>query len=410
MKLELHKRHHQLKSNYSTPSIKLYFPKILNKQSKTTQLINKLKKDSIFFSKKRRRRIRKKKMINMLHHSSLTMIPRPKRITRLNQRLVPNTNDHDDNLDTSSSPDILSDNSSTSSSYQPSHSSSYEESIHSSLKLKFSSCKIILFPKQLQSEDHSQSSSINIHNSHLQTHHRLPFTFPLMFPKINPNIITLKPITRNNTHQNEDIPLTICRPNTCHVPISPISSPHASPRYITDTVYTTISNYQKTLTYTSTPPQTKDLTMRLFHPLRHQQGIWSMHRIQTYCLLYHDEVYNASPVDHDLHHHIPSTLPSKTPIINIPSVQPCTKRDMLSIQKSCTIIYTYRCGHKKTITFNIPPLDPPSNSPTTSLVFPYTVINQTYNFHCITITSLQKKLYPRPIQNIMTHVIHNTNI
>ena len=72
---------------------------------------------------------------------------------------------------------------------------------------------------------HAKLSSINIHNIHLQTNHRLLFTFPLMFSKIDPNIITLKPITRNNTNQNEDIPLTICRPNTCHVPISPISSP-----------------------------------------------------------------------------------------------------------------------------------------------------------------------------------------
>ena len=346
----------------------------------------------------------------MLPHSSLTMIPRSKRTTRLYQHLAPHTNDHDDNLDASSSPDKQSDSSSTSSSYQPSHSSSYDESIYSSLKLNFSSCKRILFLKQLQPKDHSQSFSINIYNIHLQTNHRSPFTFSLMFPKINPNIITLKLITRNNTHQNEDIPLTICRPNTCHVPISPISIPYASPRHITDTVYTTISNHQNTLTYTSTPTQTKDLTTKLFHPLRHQQGIWSIHCIQTYFPLYHDEVHNTPQVDHDLQHHIPNTLSSKTPIINIPSVQQCTKHDMLSIQKSCTIIYTYRCGHKKTITLNIPPLDPPSTSPTTSPVPPYTVINQTYNFHCITITSLQKKLYPRPIQNIMTHVIHNTNI
>ena len=118
-----------------------------------------------------------------------------------------------------------SDKSSASSSYQPSHSSSYDESIHSSLKLKVSSCKRILFPKQIQPEYHSQSSSIDIHNTHPQTNHRSLFTFPLMFPKIDRNIITLKIITRNTTYQNEDIPLTICRPNICHVPISPISSP-----------------------------------------------------------------------------------------------------------------------------------------------------------------------------------------
>ena len=152
--------------------------------------------------------------------------------------------------------------------------------------------------------------------------------------------------------------------------------------------------------------------MRLYHPLRHQQGIWSMHHIQTYCPLYHNGVHNAPPVDHDLQHHIPSTLSSKTPIIksNIPSVQPCIKLNMLSIQKLCTIIYTYRCGHKKTIKFTIPSLDSPSNSPTTTPVFLYTFINQTFNFHCIPIKSLQKKPYPRPIQNILTHVIHNNSI
>ena len=144
----------------------------------------------------------------MLHHSSLTIISRPKRTTRLNQRLVPNTTDHDDNLDISSSPDI------TSSSYQPSHSSSYDESIHSSLKTKLISCKRILFPKQLQPEDHSQSSSIDINKINLQTNHRSPFTFLLIFPKINTNIIALKLITTSDTSQNEDIPLTICRPNT----------------------------------------------------------------------------------------------------------------------------------------------------------------------------------------------------
>ena len=150
----------------------------------------------------------------MLHHSSLTIIPRPKRTTRLNQRLVPNTTDHDDNLDISSSPDITSDKSSTSSSYQPSHSSSYDESIHSSLKPKLIPCKRILFPKQLQPEDHSHSSSININKINLQTNHRSPFTFLLIFPKINTNIITLKLITTSDIPQNEDIPLTICRPNT----------------------------------------------------------------------------------------------------------------------------------------------------------------------------------------------------
>ena len=180
--------------------------------------------------------------------------------------------------------------------------------------------------------------------------------------------------------------------------------PHVSPRHITDAVYTTKSNHQKTLTYTSTPTQTKVLIKSLFHPLRHQQGIWSMHRIQTYCPLYHDEVHNDPLVDHDLQYHTPSIFPSRTPIINILNVRSCPKREKLSIQKSCTIIYTYICGHKKIVTFNIPPLDSPSNFPTTSPVSPYTVINQTYNFHCLTITSLQKKPYPYPIQNMMTHV------
>ena len=162
-------------------------------------------------------------MTNILHHSSLTIIPRLKRTTRLNQRLAPHTIDHDDNLDASSSLNIKSDNSSTSSSYQPSHFSMYDESIHSSFKTKIQPCIRIPFPKQLQPEDHSQSSSININKINLQTNHRSPFTFPLIFPKISPNIITLKPITTNNTPQNKNIPLTICRPNTCHVNISPIS-------------------------------------------------------------------------------------------------------------------------------------------------------------------------------------------
>ena len=184
--------------------------------------------------------------------------------------------------------------------------------------------------------------------------------------------------------------------------------PHASPSYIPDSVHNNKSNYQKTLTYNSTPTQPKDLTKRLFQPLRHQQGIWSMNRIQTYCPLYHDAVHNDPLDDHDLQYHTPSTVPRETPIINISSVRPCPKRERLFIQKSCTIIYIYRCGHKKIITFNIPPLDSPSNSLTTSPVSPYSVINQTYNFQCLTITSLQNKLYTRPIQNTMTHVIHNS--
>ena len=127
------------------------------------------------------------------------------------------------------------------------------------------------------------------------------------------------------------MPLTICRPNICHVPISPISSSHTSPRYILDSVYNTKSSHQKTLTYNSTPTPIKDLTKRLFHPLRHQQGIWSMNRIHTYCPLYHDEVHQDPLVDHDLQYHIPSTLPRETPIINISSVRPCPKRERLSI-------------------------------------------------------------------------------
>ena len=137
-----------------------------------------------------------------------------------------------------------------------------------------------------------------------------------------------------------------------------------------------------------------------------------MHRIHTYYPLYHDGVHNAPPVGHDLQNHIPSTLPSKTPIINsnILSVQPYTKRNILPIQKVCTVIYTYRCGHRKTIKFTISSLDSPSNSSTTTPVSPYIVINQTFYIHCIPIKSLQKKPSPRPIQNILTHVIHNNII
>ena len=132
-----------------------------------------------------------------------------------------------------------------------------------------------------------------------------------------------------------------------------------------------------------------------------------MNRIKTYCPLYHDEVHNDPLVDHNLQHHIPNTPPRETPIINISNAQPCPKRERLYTQKSCTIIYTYRCGHEKIITFNILPLNSPPNSPSNSLVPPYAVINQTYNFRCLTITSLQNKSYPLPIQNTMTHVIHN---
>ena len=99
----------------------------------------------------------------MLHHSSLTRIPRPKRTTRLHKRLAPNANDHDNNLDASSNPEKYSDNSSTSNSYQPSHSSGYDESIPSSLKLKVFSYKRILF---------SNKSNPKITHNHL----RLTFT------------------------------------------------------------------------------------------------------------------------------------------------------------------------------------------------------------------------------------------
>ena len=183
----------------------------------------------------------------------------------------------------------------------------------------------------------------------------------------------------------------------------PLSPSHTSPRYTPEPI-----NHQQMLIYDSTSLQTIDLTKRLFHPLRHQQGILSMNRIQTYCPLYHDAVHNDPLDDHDLQYHIPGTVPRETHIINISSVRPCPKRERLFIQKSCTIIYIYRGGHKEIITFNIPPIDSPSNASTTSPVSPYAVINQTYNFHCLTITPLQKKPYPRPIQNTMTHVIHNS--
>ena len=106
MKPVIHKRHHQLKSNYSTLSIKLHFPKIPIKQSKTKQLINKLKKESTIFIKKRRRRLIKTQMNNMLNTSLLNIIPRPKRTSILNQRLISSNIDHGDNLDAKSSIDI----------------------------------------------------------------------------------------------------------------------------------------------------------------------------------------------------------------------------------------------------------------------------------------------------------------
>ena len=89
------------------------------KQSKTTQLINKLKKDSILFVKKRRRRIIKKQKTNKLNLYPLTIITRSKRTTRLNTSLVLHTTDQEDTLDVSGSSDTKSDNSSNSSSYQP---------------------------------------------------------------------------------------------------------------------------------------------------------------------------------------------------------------------------------------------------------------------------------------------------
>ena len=102
-------------------------------------------------------------MINKLHHSSLNRIPRPKRTTRLHQRLKSNTNDQDNNIDTNSNQETQSDKSSTSSSYQPSHSSSCDESIPISPTLKLSSCKKYYSP--------NKSNQTIIHN-----HLRLTFT------------------------------------------------------------------------------------------------------------------------------------------------------------------------------------------------------------------------------------------
>ena len=173
MKPAINKRYNQLKSNYSTPSIKLYFPKIPTKQSKTKQLMNKLKKESSIFIKKRRRRLKNKQMNNMLNPSSLNTTPMPKRTSKLNQRLVSSNIDHGNNLDAKSSTDIESDNSSTSSSYQSSKSSSHDESVNNIIKSNPFQCRRILFPDKFQPEDHSQSSSISISKINqycLQTH------------------------------------------------------------------------------------------------------------------------------------------------------------------------------------------------------------------------------------------------
>ena len=77
----------------------------------------------------------------MLKYSSLNIIPRPKRTSRLNLRLVSGNIEYGDNLDAINSIDIESDNSSTSSSYQSSNSSSPDESVNSILKSKLFPCK-----------------------------------------------------------------------------------------------------------------------------------------------------------------------------------------------------------------------------------------------------------------------------
>ena len=74
------------------------------------------------------------------------------------------------------------------------------------------------------------------------------------------------------------------------------------------------------------------------------------------------------------------------------------------------MIYTYRCGHKKTIKFTNLPSNLPSTSPINKPLSTFTVINQTFNFHCIPVISLKKKHYPSLTQNIMTHIIPNNNI
>ena len=173
----------------------------------------------------------------MFNHSSLDIIPRPKRTSRLTQRLVSGNIDHGDNLDTSNSTDIESDNTSNSSSYQSSNCSSSDEIVHSMLKPKLFPCKIILFPNHFPPEDHSQFSSISIGKFKMQPHKRSTIPFPLLFPNINPNIITLEAVTTHDKYHNEDILLTICRPRSCHVNLSPISSPLTFPRNNTDTFH-----------------------------------------------------------------------------------------------------------------------------------------------------------------------------
>ena len=139
--------------------------------------------------------------------------------------------------------------------------------------------------------------------------------------------------------------------------------------------------------------------MRLYHPLRHQQGIWSMQRIHTYCPLYHDVVRNVTPVENETQHNISCTLLSTSPISkgDTQSVQPYNTRNIRTIQKLYTIIYTYRCGHKKTIQFTIPSSDSSSTSQTTISMSPYKVIKQTFHFHCVPIKPPTKKHNPRPI-------------
>ena len=185
-----------------------------------------------------------------------------------------------------------------------------------------------------------------------------------------------------DTSHNENIPLTICRPSPCNVNISPISSPLVSPRHTIDAFYNAVHNHQGILKHTSTPNQQKELIMILYYPLRHQQGIWPMQPIQTYCLLYHDVVRNVTPVDNETQHNISYTLLSTSPISkrDIQSVQPYTTRKIRTIQKLCTIIYTYRCSHQKTIQFTILSSDSLSTSQTTISMYPYKVIKKHFTF------------------------------
>lgn len=130
----------------------------------------------------------------MLHPYSPNITQWLKRISKLYQRLFSSDLDKHDNFDAPQSIDIMSENLSITSSYQPLKSSSHDESANNIIIPKLFQCKRILFPKRFISEYNSQRSLINISNiinKRLQTYYILPLTFPLLFPTINPHIIEL---------------------------------------------------------------------------------------------------------------------------------------------------------------------------------------------------------------------------